>query len=306
MKKEFILICCLVVGIMNGCANEVEEKMVSSSQEETLTREKEEALTFELPEGYHYEKIKIGFLEYLNYEAWFHPSEQPQTEHEIIYEIYRPEKKEGMQDVVNRIWMKCSTEQGDRWYSCDALTNGKWRNQAEEYRFDMKKPLDTDGALVCLGTDKALVPTVMKPSFMEDETEKKLKEEIFEDLKEDLKLVYEELLAAGEEKELKLQLFVADFSVSKGFMPYACLLVNEDEVFLCQFEVGSDKGKGYADYWQAFQTNYSVDWERSMQYATGSVEVFDGNQIFELAAVDRAKLEHIKEAAVFQYCYTGK
>lgn len=98
MRKAFFLICCLIVGIMNGCANEVEEKMVSSSQEETLTREKEN-LTFELPEGYHYEKIKIGFLEYLNYEAWFHPSEQPQTEHEIMYEIYRPEKKEG-----GRMW----------------------------------------------------------------------------------------------------------------------------------------------------------------------------------------------------------
>lgn len=324
----------------------------------------------DLPEGYDYEKIKAGFLEYLNYEAWFHPAEMPQEEHELTYEIVRPPKKEGMKDNVKYIWIDCLEEDGCcRRYMCVPQTYQKRGIWYEEYHFSEQKlyqreeasgiPEET-GAFVCLGKDTVIVPAVTKPEFTESEEQKKEKEEIFDALKEemkwlygellhsreslvsryngllayelkvngsdealklepeelfdrlyaygyskDLRLEFDELFAGSYDEDLKLELVVSDFSTDKGYMPYSYLIINEEKVFECRFEVGTNaKNRGYADYFDAFRVNYRIVQSLSTPGSCGSVKVFDGNQIKPLDSIDAEAamaLERIKEAAVFQY-----
>lgn len=315
-KAVFVLLWIILIGSFTSCSNNdadvfltptVEPKEIHSTpfitQEITDTPK---TVPMNLPDGYNYEKIRTSFLEYLNFESWFKPNEMSQMEYELTYEIYRPKKKEGMKDIVHRIWIKCRMEDGDRWYGCNALTNGKLANWTEEYHF-YYSPIarDNDEELVCLGKNTLTIPAVTKPEFVENEEQQRQKAGIFNILEDGVRDVYEQLIEGGYSDDLKIEFVVSDFSIEKGFMPYSYLLINDKEVFACQFEVGIHEGNVYAGYFTAFGVNYTVDWELSLQYSAGSVWVFDGNQIKPLDEVDKLAMERIKEAAIFQYSYSG-
>lgn len=328
----------------------------------------------DLPEGYDYEKMKAGFLEYLNYEAWFHPDEMPQEEHEITYEILCPSQKEGRRAIADCLWFDCLVEDGScRRYVCVPQTCQKRGIWYEEYHFTAQKPYqrtkapgapEEAEAFVGLGKDTVTVPAVTKPEFLENEEQEKEKEEIFDALKEEMKWLYDELFhsreslvsgyngllayelqengfdgdlklepdelfarlyAYGYSEELrlefdelyansyggdvKLELIVSDFSTDKGCMPYSYLIINDEKVFVCSFDAGTNaKNKGYANYFDAFQVNYRVVQSLSTPDSCGSVKVFDGNQLKPLDSIDAETamtLERIKEASVFQYSYCG-
>lgn len=316
-KVVSVLFWMILISSFTGCSNDTVDAFLTPTTEPKelpgepfITQgitDMPEAVPMNLPDGYHYEKIKRGFLEYLNFESWFKPNEMPQIEHELTYELYRPEKKEGMKDIVHHIWIKCRTEDGDRWYKCNALTNGKLAGWTEEYHFYYSPTAqDNDGELVYLGKDTLTIPTVTKPEFVENEEQQHRKTEIFNILENGIREdVYEQLIEGGYREDLKIEFVVSDFSIEKGFMPYSYLLINDKEVFACQFEVGIYEGNVYAGYLTAFGVNYTIDWELSWQYSSGSVWVFDGNQIKPLDAADKSAMERIKEAAVFQYSYSG-
>ena len=260
-----------------------------------------------LPDGYNYEKIKTSFLEYINYYAWYNPSEWPQDGYELTYEIYRPKKKEGMKDIVHCIWIKCRMDDGDRWYECYALTNGKLANWTEKYHFYYTTvSRDTGENSIYLGKDTVTIPSVKKPDFIENEEKQHQKAEVSSILEAGVKDVYELLKDERYGEDLKIELVVSDFSIDKGLMPYSYLLINGNEVFECQFDVGIYKNKVYASYYNAFEVNYTIDWELSNRYSSGSVKVFDGNQIKPLDSMDKLTMERIRESAVFQYSYSER
>lgn len=336
----------------------------------SILQEAGKVTEIDLPEGYDYEKIKAGFLEYLNYEAWFHPAEMPQEEHEITYEILCPPKKEGVKEIADCLWIDCLTEDGScRRYVCVPQAYQKRGIWYEEYHFSEQKLYqreetsgtpDETGTFVCLGKDTVTVPAVTKPEFLENEEQKKEKEEIFDALKEEIKWLYDELLhsreslvsryngllayelqengsddalklepeelfdrlyeygygedlrlefdelfASSYDEDLKLELIVSEFSTDKGCMPYSYLIINDEMVFECSFEVGMNaKNRGYANYSDAFQVNYRIVQSLSTPGSSGSVKVFDGNQLKPLDSIDTETamtLERIKEASVFRY-----
>lgn len=340
----------------------------------SIPQEAGKVIEINLPEGYDYERMKAGFFEYLNYEAWFNPGEMPQEEHGITYEILCLPQKEGLKEPTDCLWLDCLTEDGScRRYVCVPQTYQKRGIWYEEYYFSAQElyqrtealePSEDTGAFVCLGKDTDTVPAVTKPGFIENEEQKKEKEEIFDALKEELMWIYEELLhsreslvsrynellayelqangsdedlklepeelfdrlcaygysedlrlefdelfASSYDEDLKLELVVSDFSTDKGCMPYSYLIVNEEKVFECRFEVGTNaKNRGYANYFDAFQVNYRVVQSLSTPGSCGSIKVFDGNQMKLIDSIDTETammLERIKEAAVFQYSYCG-
>lgn len=338
----FVIAFCFF-GISCGTLVPQEEKVtetesgVQSDKEDE--KEPSEQLPYNMPESYDYEKIKSGFLEYLNFEAWFNPDEMPQEEYELTYEIVCLPERRGEREVIDCIWIDCLIGDGYyRRYACVPQTYQKRGIWYEDYHFKAQKLYkraevseltEETGTLVCLGKDTVKVPAVTKPEFIENEEQKKEKEEIFDALKEEvrilygelfarlraygydeeLKLEFDELFANSYDEDLKLELIVSDFSTDKGFMPYSYLVINDEKVFECRFEVGTNsKNRGYAQYFDAFQVNYRVVQSLSTPDSCGSVKVFDGNQLKSLASIDGKTamfLERIKEVAVFQYSYCG-
>lgn len=370
----FGISCSTEVLQEEGKVTETESGVQSGKEDEKEPPEQPEPFPYNMPEGYDYEKIKSGFLEYLNFEAWFNPDEMPQEEHELNYEIVCSPERRGGRAVVDRIWIDCLVNDDYyRRYVCVPQTYQKRGIWYEEYHFKAQKLYkrtevseltEETGTLVCLGKDTVKVPAVTKPEFIENEEQKKEKEEIFDALKEELRILYGELLnsrenlvslysgllayelhvngcaedltpepdelfarlraygydeelksefdelfANGYDEKLKLELIVSDFSTDKGFMPYSYLIINDEKVFECRFEVGTNsKNRGYAQYFDAFQVNYRVVQSLSIPDSCGSVKVFDGNQMKSLASIDAKTamlLERIKKAAVFQYSYCG-
>lgn len=316
-KKAFFFLLFFLMFLV-GCSNDTVDDFaistnkpsgIPSQEEETPSSSEKIDATYEMsvafPDGYNYEKLRTDFFDFLIFESWFRPSDMPQEEYELTYEIYRPQRKEGMKDVVNEIWIRCLMGEDDSWYSCYALTNGKWADWTGGYHFEISAPLENNDALVCLGKDTIIIPTVAKPNLIEDKEHQNQKEQIYDLLKDSVKNIYEQLLEEGYSDDLEIELVVSDFSIEKGFMPYSYLLINDEEVFECQFEVGVNKNDVYANYYNAFGVNYTIDWELSWEYATGNVWVFDGNQIKPLDEADKLAMERIKESAVFQYSYSG-
>lgn len=309
MKVRLILFFVCTLCVLTSCGTSVPQEVKQLVEDGVNDKNEEMADCFEevLPDGYNYEKIRTSFLEYINYYAWYNPSEWPQEGCEFTCEIYRPQKKENMKDIVHCIWMKCSMEDSVRWYECYALTNGKLANWIEEYNFYYTTiARDTGENSIYLGKDTISLPAVTKPEYVEDEEQNRNKGEIFEDLKNDVRVVYEKLREGGYDKDLSIELYVSDFSGRSDVRPYSCLLINDEEGFICQFKTGRKGNKGYAEYDEAFKVNYSVDVELSQQYSSGSVIVFDGNQIKTLDEIDKLSMERIKESAVFQYRYSGE
>lgn len=373
----FIIVFCFF-GISCGTLVPQEEKVIETESGVQSDKEDEkepsEQLPYNMPESYDYEKIKSGFLEYLNFEAWFNPDEMPQEEYELTYEIVCLPERRGEREVIDCIWIDCLIGDGYyRRYACVPQTYQKRGIWYEDYHFKAQKLYkraevseltEETGTLVCLGKDTVKVPAVTKPEFIENEEQKKEKEEIFDALKEEvrilygelfnsrenlvslysgllayelqangfaeeltlepdelfarlraygydeeLKLEFDELFANSYDEALKLELIVSNFSTDKGFMPYSYLVINDEKVFECRFEVGTNsKNRGYAQYFDAFQVNYRVVQSLSTPDSCGSVKVFDGNQLKSLASIDGKTamlLERIKEAAVFQYSYCG-
>ena len=230
-----------------------------------------------LPERYNYEELKSLFLEYLNHQAWLYPSKYPKESYQCSYEIYCT-----AESYAKRVYLKTVLNETEHWVLFDPdayfLTDTPVRVVSQNTA-EMKEQIK-NGKVVSIGSDKIYVPAIKKPSYEEEV-----------DYTEAVSFIYSDLKANGYGDDLRIEAIVSACDMKKNLYPYVYLIINDTEVFettLSDF---------YTLYKAYYSENYSED--TTIEYGTGSPEVFDGRGIKPLSSVDAEQFERVKACASF-------
>ena len=234
-------------------------------------------LVMGLPARYNYEELKSLFLEYLNHQAWLYPSVYPQESYQCSYEIYCT-----AESYAKRVYLKTVLNETEHWVLFDPdayfLTDTPVRVVSQNTA-EMKEQIK-NGKVVSIGSDELYVPAVKRPSYEEEV-----------DYTEAVSFIYSDLKANGYGDDLRIEAIVSACDMKKNLYPYVYLIINNTEVFettLSDF---------YTLYKAYYSENYSED--TTIEYGTGSPEVFDGHGIKPFSSVDAEQFERVKACASF-------
>lgn len=249
-----------------------------------------------VPGGYDYEEGKKAFLKYLNFQAWYNPEKQRQEAYEGTLELYCKE------NTGNRFWLRFLTAEEEQWYVGVPKQQDKGDlGKKECFYFSRIEGTAVPPEAVCRRTDGILVPAVTKPVFSEETWREFLIESIENDVK---KNIYPALKEVGYKDGLKLEVIISDFSRDEHLWPYACLILNENEVFETGFPLWVADRKVSGLSWVYEELNYSKNFAEDS--VPGGIQTFDGRSIKPLESMDQTKLERLKETASLHFVYEGE
>lgn len=249
-----------------------------------------------VPGGYDYAEGKEAFLKYLNFQAWYNPEKQRQEAYEGTLELYCKE------NTGNRFWLRFLTAEEEQWYVGVPKQQDKGDlGEKECFYFSRIEGTAVPTEAVCRRTDGILVPAVTKPVFSEETWREFLIESIENDVK---KNIYPALKEAGYKDALKLEIIISDFSRDEHLWPYACLILNENEVFETGFPLWVADRTVSGLSWVYEELNYSKNFAEDS--VPGGIQTFDGRSIKPLESMDQTKLERLKETASLHFVYEGE